>query len=170
MSSRGFDGMSTSRRLLTGESVEEATMTRLVRGADGRMWTVRAGMEWRHPVTSDDFEHDVSGGHTPGFLMSALVGMLVIVFVVWTPAQVIVPPWLLLALLILVLFFPVRWLLRRPWTVVAETPGDLEDHPAERWVGVVRGVFAVRQEVSQVARNIEVYSMPDAEGPLQLVE
>ena len=37
-------------------------MTRLVRGADGRMWTVHSRIEWRNPEESDDFEHDVSGG------------------------------------------------------------------------------------------------------------
>ena len=41
-------------------------MTRLVRGADGRMWTVRSQIEWRNPSTDADFEHDVSGGHGAG--------------------------------------------------------------------------------------------------------
>lgn len=145
-------------------------MTRLVRGSDGRMWTVRANVEWRNPMTSQDFEHDVSGGQMPGFVMGGLLALLVLVFIVWTPAGVLVPSWLLLALAIMVLFFPVRWLLRRPWTVVAETPGDLEDNPAERWGGLVRGVFTVRQEVGEIARNIEVYGAPDVAGSLQLIE
>ena len=36
-------------------------MTRLVRGADGRMWTVRSRLEWADPVAEEEFEHDVSG-------------------------------------------------------------------------------------------------------------
>jgi hypothetical protein len=34
----------------------------------------------------------------------------------------------------------------------------------------VRGVFTVRQETSKVARNIEVYSLPNVDGPLQPVD
>jgi hypothetical protein len=83
---------------------------------------------------------------------------------------VVVPGWLILALVLLFLFFPARWALRRPWTIVAETPGDLDEHPPERWVGTVRGVFNVRQETSKVARNIEVYSLPNVDGPLQPVD
>lgn len=145
-------------------------MTRLVRGSDGRMWTVRAGVEWRNPMTYQEFEHDVSGGQTPGFVVGGLLALLILVFIVWTPAGVVVPSWLLLALAIMLLFFPVRWVLRRPWTVVAETPGDLEKHPAERWVGSVRGILAVRQEVSDIARSIEVRAAPDPMGQLQPIE
>ncbi|SHE65981.1 DUF983 domain-containing protein [Streptoalloteichus hindustanus] len=147
-------------------------MTRLVRGADGRMWTVRTRMEWSNPATADDFEHDVSGGQAPGVIMAVLLGLLVVALVWWTPASVMVPAWLILALTLVVGFFPARWALRRPWTVVAETPGNLEDRPAERWVGQVRGVLRVRQEVSRIARNIEVFATPDRDGvgPLQPVE
>lgn len=145
-------------------------MTRLVRGADGRMWTVRGRVEWRRPTAADDFEHDVAGGHGPGLVLLGLLVALALILVVWTPDEVVVPGWLVLALVLLFLFFPVRWSLRRPWTLVAESPGGVDDNPPERWVGQVRGVLAVRQEAAKVARNIEVYSLPDVEGPLQPVD
>ncbi|GGM57623.1 hypothetical protein GCM10012275_31020 [Longimycelium tulufanense] len=147
-------------------------MTRLVRGGDGRQWTVRARMEWTNPATADDFEHDVLGGSAPGVVMAGICGLLLVALIWWTPSVVVVPAWLVLALFIVVMFFPVRWALRRPWTVVAETPGDLDEHPPERWVGQVRGVWRVRQEAARIARNIEVYAIPDRDGvgPLQPVE
>jgi hypothetical protein len=150
---------------------EEATMNRVVRGSDGRMWNVRTNLEWSNPIAADEFEHDLSGGPAAGIMMGGVLLLLVAVFVVWTGStDVRVPGWLIVALALLVLFFPARWLLRRPWTVIAETPGDQEEQPPERWVGVVRGVVNVRKETARVARNIEVYAEPDMNGPLQPVE
>jgi len=126
-------------------------------------------MEWRTPATADDFEHDVSGTHGPAIAMLALVGVLVVALVVWTPTDVVVPLWLVLLILLVVLFFPARWALRRPFTVVAETGDDGEGEPVERWVGTVRGVFNVRTQVNRVARNIADDSMPAVEGPLKPV-
>jgi hypothetical protein len=147
-------------------------MTRLVRGADGRMWSVRYHMEWVNPVTADDFEHDVSAARGSGVFMAVLVGTFVAVLVAWKESQgmVVVPGWLLLALALVLLFFPVRWVLRRPWTVVAETPGDLDDHPPERWVGTVRGVVAVRTTAARIAHEIQEYSSPGLDGALQPVD
>lgn len=144
-------------------------MTRVVRGADGRLWTLRGTMEWTTPATADDFEHDVSAGFVPGVVMLVLVVLLSLVLIFWTPDDVIVPLWLVLAILLIVLFFPVRWALRRPWTVVAETGDDGEGDPVERWVGTIRGVLNVRQQVAKVARNIEQDAIPGIEGPLQPV-
>lgn len=145
-------------------------MTRLVRGADGRMWTLRTRVEWTNPATVDDFEHDVATGYGSGVFMLFLLVSLVVVLVAWTPARVVIPWWLLLLLIAIVLFLPVRWLVRRPWRVVANTQGTPEEHPAEHWVGTVRGVYRIRQEAAKVARDIEVYSAPDAQGPLHPVD
>lgn len=145
-------------------------MNRAVRGSDGRVWTVRSNLEWSNPIDVDEWEHDISGGPAPGVAMGAILLFMIVAFVVWTPEAVYVPGWLLLALALVVLFFPVRWLIRRPWTVIAETPGDHDEHPPERWVGVVRGFASARQEGARVARNIEVYAEPDMNGPLQPVE
>lgn len=144
-------------------------MNRVVRGSDGRMWNVRSGVEWSNPIAADEFEHDVTGGSTPGVVMGGVLLFLVALLVLWKPEAVSVPWFLLTALALVVLFFPARWVLRRPWTVIAETPGDEENAP-ERWVGVVRGFVNVRQESGRVARNIEVYAEPDMNGPLQPVE
>ncbi|MGM1058201.1 DUF983 domain-containing protein [Saccharothrix sp. Mg75] len=144
-------------------------MTRLVRGADGRMWTVRSQVQWRNPAADADFEHDVSGGHGPGVLMLTIVVVMAVVLVAWTPADVVVPAWLIVALVLLFLFFPVRWALRRPWVVAAESK-KTDELPPERWVGTVRGILVVRDEVAKVARKIEMYSLPDLDGPLQPVD
>ncbi|HEY0452451.1 DUF983 domain-containing protein [Actinophytocola sp.] len=144
-------------------------MTRVVRGADGRMWTLRSQLEWRSPATADDFEHDVSVGNTAAIVLLVLVVALSGVLIMWTPADVVVPLWVVLLIVLVMLFFPARWALRRPWTVVAETGDDGEGDPTEKWVGTVRGVFTVRQQVNRVAKSIALDSVPGIEGPLQPV-
>ena len=149
-------------------------MTRTVRGADGRVWTLRSEMEWRQPATADDFEHDVSVGNTSAFVLLTLIIVLAIALVVSTPADVVAPwsskmLWLGLLIVLAILFFPARWALRRPWTVVAETGDNGEGEPIERWTGSVRGVFTVRQQINRVAKSIQVDSAPGIEGPLQPV-
>jgi hypothetical protein len=151
--------------------VEEAGMTRLVRSMNGRMWTVRGELEWgKKPVTADDFEHDVSAGYGPGIVMMALVILLGVVLIAWTPGDVVVPAWVVLALLLVFLFFPARWALRRPWKLVAETGDGTPEAPIERWVGTVRGMFNVRTEVAKVAKSIQHDDMPSFDGPLHPVE
>lgn len=149
-------------------------MTRTVRGADGRVWTLRSEMEWRQPATADDFEHDVSVGNTSAFVLLTLIIALAIALVVSTPEDVVAPwnskmLWLGLLIVLAILFFPARWALRRPWTVVAETGDNGEGEPVERWTGSVRGVFTVRQQLTRVAKSIQVDSAPGIEGPLQPV-
>lgn len=146
-------------------------MNRPVTGADGRVWTLRSQLEWRKPATADDFEHDVAGGYAAVGSMSALLVVLTLVLIIWRPDDVIVPGWVILIIALVVLFFPIRWLLRRPWTVVAETYGDPEtDKPAERWVGTVRGMFGVRSEIARIRRSIEREALPSFSGPLHPVE
>ncbi|WP_158879977.1 DUF983 domain-containing protein [Amycolatopsis anabasis] len=146
-------------------------MNRLVQGDDGREWVVRAQLEWRPPATADDFEHDVAGSYAPGVAMAIVAAVLGIVLIIWMPDDVLVPAWVPLALLLIALFFPLRWVLRRPWTVVAETDGDVGgERPSERWVGTIRGLFAVRGEVNNIIRTIQKHSLPDFDGPLHPVE
>lgn len=144
-------------------------MTRVVRGADGRMWTLRGQLEWRSPATADDFEHDVSVGNAAAIMLLILVVALAGTLILWTPDDVIVPLWVVLLVVLVLLFFPARWALRRPWTVVAETGDNGEGDPTEKWVGTVRGVFTVRQQVNRVAKSIALDSVPGIEGPLQPV-
>src|SRR5947208_2405596 len=141
--------------------------TRLVHGGDGRDWILRTRLEWRTPATADDFEHDISAGYLSAVLLCAVLFVLTVVLIIWTPDDVVVPLWLVLVLLLVVLFFPLRWAVRRPWSVIAETGGDGD--PAERWTGTVRGLFTVRQEVARVAQTIEKDSEPGFEGPLHPV-
>lgn len=146
-------------------------MTRVVTAADGREWELESAMTWNSPVTADDFEHDVAGGYTPAVVMGVVLFLLVVVLVAWTPTVVYVPQVPVLVLILLLCAFPIRWALRRPWTLVARTEEDPEtSRPAEHWAGVVRGPFAVRSEASRVARSIEERSLPDIDGALQPVE
>jgi hypothetical protein len=134
------------------------------------MWTLRGQLEWSQPATIDDFEHDVASGYTPGIVMLFMLGVLVVALVTWRPAGVVVPSWLVLVMAIVMVFFPLRWAVRRPWRLVANTPGSQQEQVAERWVGTVRGMFNIRTVAAKVARDIEVYSMPNAEGPLHPVD
>jgi hypothetical protein len=138
------------------------------------MWTLRGRIEWSKPTTLDDFEHDLAGGSGPGMVMLVMLGVLVAALIWWTPGSVVVPQWLILVLLVVLLFFPARWLIRRPWLVVANTqgaPGEgAEELSPERWMGSVRGVFSIRQATAKIARDIEVYSVPASDGPLQLID
>lgn len=145
-------------------------MNRVVRGSDGREWTIKANLEWSNPIAADEFEHDVNGGSAPPVLMVAALLFLAVLFVLWTPSGVMFTGWVLLIVLAAVLFFPARWVLRRPWTITAVTPGDHDENPPETWVGVERGVVNVRQEVALVSRHIELYAEPDMNGTLQPVE
>jgi len=147
-------------------------MNRVVQGSDGRSWVVRGDMEWRRPATgNDDFDHDAAGSYAPGIVMAGVAVLLALVLVFWRPEKVVVPAWIPLALLLVALFFPLRWILRRPWTVVAETDGDPNgEKPGERWVGTIRGLFTVRGEIAKVAKSIKKYALPDFDGPLRPVE
>ncbi len=104
-------------------------------GVDGRTWQVRRNVEWSRPATGDDFEHDVDGGRGAAVLiLSALFVFWVILFV-WSPSYLHVPIFLWLVVLLVVIFFPIRWWLRRQWTLVAETAGSYEPGPAARRSG-----------------------------------
>lgn len=144
-------------------------MMRVVRGADERVWTLQADMEWRTPSDTAEFEHDVSSGRGAAIFMLGMVIVLAVVLIVWTPADVVVPAWLVLLIVAVLLFFPLRWVLRRPWTVVAVTGDNGEGEPTEKWKGTVRGLFNVRTQVTKIARNIAEEAGPGMESPLKLV-
>ena len=143
-------------------------MTRVVRGADGRVWTLHGQMEWRTD-DSDEFEHDVAVGGAAAIVLLILVLTLGLVLILWSPEGLVVPLWVVLLVLLAFLFFPARWTLRRPWHIVAETGDDGDGDPTEKWEGSVRGVLNVRSQMRRVAKNIAVESRPGVEGPLQLV-
>ena len=103
-------------------------------------------------------------------MMAGLLAVMMVVLIAWTPEQVVVPAWLILALIFLFLFFPVRWALRRPHTLVAESKATADELPPERWIGQVRGPHGGAPGGVRVARTIEMHSLPDVEGPLQPVD
>ena len=142
---------------------------RTVAGADGRTWSVRRNIEWHPPATGDEFEHDVDGGRGAVLLVLSALGLFWLVLFLWAPSQVNVPWYLLLAGLIVLAFFPLRWVLRRPWTLVAETPGGY-DLPAEHWSGMVRGRGRAKEEMRVLVRNLRTRATPGhADSPLHPV-
>ncbi len=145
--------------------------TKTVNGVDGRTWQVRRTIEWSLPATGDDFEHDVDGGRGAALLILSALFLFWVIVVVWSPPLVHVPIYLWVIGIGVVLFFPVRWWLRRPWTVVAETEGGYaDDQPAERWTGLVRGGSKAREEVRIVLRRLRTQGTPGhADSPLQPV-
>jgi hypothetical protein len=92
-----------------------------------------------------------------------------LILIVWHPAGVHIPWYLYLAAVAVVAFFPIRWFLRRPWTIVAETAGGY-DLPAERWTGLVRGGSKAKEEIRIIVRRIRTQGTPGhADSPLQPV-
>lgn len=145
--------------------------TKTVIGVDGREWSVRRTVEWSLPATGDEFEHDVDGGRGAAVLILSALFLFWVILVVWFPPMAHIPSYLWVVAVLIVLFFPVRWWLRRPWTVVAETEGDYAvDQPAERWTGLVRGGGKAREEMRIVVRRLRTQGTPaHADSPLQPV-
>lgn len=140
-----------------------------VAGADGRTWSVRRNIEWSSPATGDDFEHDVDGQRSGVVLVLSMLVLFWVILVLWAPPQVHVPTWFLVIGSAILAFFPVRWYLRRPWTIVAETDGGY-DLPAEHWTGMVRGGSRAREEMRVVVRSLRTRATPGhADSPLQPV-
>jgi hypothetical protein len=137
----------------------------LVTGADGHMWTVRRQFNWRQPATIDNFELDVRTSNVPAFAFLTLIVTSAVVLVATTPDSVLAPK-IEVAVLLLTLFFPIRWTMRRPWTLVAES-GD--DAPIERWVATIRGPIQARRQFCQVIHDIEEGSQPSMESPFEPV-
>lgn len=132
-----------------------------------REWSLRRNIEWSTPMTEDDqFEHDVDGGGGAVVLILGALVLYWVVFFVWFPA--IHFPWFYwLAVAIIIGFFPARWILRRPWTLVAETVGGY-DEPAEKWSGHVRGWTRSSEELRIIKRRLETQGTPGhADSPLQ---
>ncbi len=144
-------------------------MMRTVRAADGRRWLVRSAINWSEPDTAQEFEHDVAAGYVSGVVLLALVVGLMLTVVLWTPAGVVVPTWLVVAFLLLLLLLPAQWATGRSWTIVAETPA-WDDAPPERWTGTVHGMVLARQHTLGVVRSLQHHAVPDdGRGPLQPV-
>ncbi len=145
------------------------TTSKVVTGSDGRTWTVRRRLDWTMPATGDEFEHDVDGGRTAALVILSTLILFYVALFMWMPTEVHVPWWIVLAGIVVVSFFPIRWALRRPWTLVAQTPGGYDLDP-EHWVGTVRGVSKAREETRIVIRSIRTRASPAyADGPLQPV-
>ena len=142
---------------------------RTVAGADGRTWSVRRNIEWRSPATGDEFEHDVDGGRGAMVLIASALILFWVVLFLWAPSKVHVPWYMVLAAVSVLLFFPLRWIMRRPWTLVAETSGGY-NLPAEHWTGMVRGRSRAKEETRVLVRNLKTRATPGhGDSPLHPV-
>jgi hypothetical protein len=144
-------------------------MTRVVRGRDERIWTVKSSINWSQPATVEEFEHDMAAGYVSGIAMLVVVVALALFVLFWTPAGVVVPSWLVLLFLLLLMVAPMQWMLKRSWTIVAHTPETAET-AGEHWVGTAHGMMTARQDTRLVVQSLEMRSIPDdGTGPLQKV-
>lgn len=145
------------------------TRSKTVAGSDGRTWSVKRRWEWSVPATGEDFEHDVDGGRAAATVILSTLFLFFVALFVWMPSDVHVPWWVVLGLVVIVGFFPGRWILRRPWTLTAQTPGSYDLEP-EHWVGTVRGVSKAREETKVIVRMIRTRNTPAyTDSPLQPV-
>lgn len=137
--------------------------------ADAREWSVRRNIEWSLPAVGDEFEHDVDGGRSAAVLIFSALFVFWLIIIVWKPALVHIPWYLWVLAAVVVLFFPIRWWLRRPWTIVAETAGSYaNDLPAERWIGMVRGGTKAKEEMRIIVGRLRTQGTPGhADSPLQ---
>ncbi len=140
-----------------------------VAGADGRTWSVRRNIEWKTPATGAEFEHDVDGGRGAVLLILSALFLFWVVLILWTPPLVHGPWYLWLIAVVILAFFPIRWILRRPWTLVAETSGGY-DLPAEHWTGMIRGRSRAKEETRVLVRSLRTRATPGhADSPLHPV-
>jgi hypothetical protein len=145
-------------------------MTRLVQDAEGRSWMVQSKINWSQPATAQEFEHDMAAGYVSFVAMLGVFVALVLFVLFWTPSGVVVPGWLVLSFLLLLMLVAMQWMLKRPWTIVADTLAT-GDTASEHWVGTVHGLMAARQDTRQVIRFLEDHAVPDdGTGPLQKVK
>lgn len=146
-------------------------VAKTVTATDRRTWAVRRNIEWKAPATGDEFEHDVDGGRGALVLIASALALFWMVLFLWAPTQVHVPWYLLLLAALVVLFFPIRWVTHRPWTLVAETGGDYAaGMEAEHWTGMVRGRARAKEEMRVLVRNLEARGTPGyGDSPLHKV-
>ncbi|MBA2323176.1 MAG: hypothetical protein H0V92_03840 [Pseudonocardiales bacterium] len=135
---------------------------KVVTGMDGRIWTVRRKMMLRMPPTGEEFEfeHDLEGGRIGMTVILAMLVLFVVALLSWWSSAIPIPGYVKWVFVIGALFFPVRWVLRLPWRLVAETPGTYdpdrkEEKDREHWVGTVRGAAKARDECALLINTIK---------------
>ena len=143
---------------------------KVVKGTDGRTWTVRRRMLMRMPAIGQDFEHDVDGGSIGKWVVLGLLALFYVAQLSWWTLEVNVPRWIMFIGVMVVVLLVGRVISRRPWKIVAQTPGAYDaEHPENRnsahWVATVRGVGKSQEEVKKGIRRIRTRGEPnDARG------
>lgn len=136
-----------------------------------RTWSVSRRIAWRLPATEEEaalkFEHDVDGGRGSAVLVLSSLLVFWVILLVWRPDDIHLPWWYWLLFVLIVMFFPIRWVVRRQREIIAETAGHYS-HPAERWTGVVRGRLKSREEVRILEQRLRTDGTPrHADTPLK---
>ena len=133
---------------------------RTVAAADGRTWTVRREIVWRHSPEEDDLGTNFESGLRAFLLIISALLALWIMLRYWIPdwtdalryvLWATVPP--------LLIFAPARWLILRPWDLSAETLGGY-DLPPESWSGKVRGRGRAKREIRLIVRSLRTRATP----------
>jgi len=153
--------MSRPRRACKGGAVWQRTRT--VIDVYARTWHVRDGIEWGARRRADD----AVGGRGTARVVSVAAAVVVLLSG-WRYVSLIPGPVLGSTLLVVAVLLVVRWLLRRPWSIVAETPGTY-DNEAERWRGVVYGYVGRGEEVRRTIRELRLTGIPSS-GALHRVD
>ena len=143
---------------------------RTVTGVDGREWLVSMKIMWSD--RSEGFEHEKEGGRWAVIGIIVVLGLLWFALIAWKVqvAAVSVPWWVVVILLGVAAFFPVRWALRRPRRLMVEGGRWPEDDEAvgEAWSGYIRGRADAKAEFKQAVRTLQKRGTPArANSPLQ---
>lgn len=144
-----------------------------VSGVDGREWLVSLKIIWVE--NTEKFEHEKEGGRNAVIGMIIVLGFLWFALIAWAVQMqpVVSVPWWMWCLLIgLALFFPGRWVIRRPRRLLVEGgrwPDDDEDDAmGETWSGYVRGRTEARAELNHAIKTLKRRGTPArANSPLQ---
>lgn len=137
------------------KTLQLTSSAKTVTAPDGRVWTVRRrfprGPRWWRP-SSWDVPWDLGGGGAGddvGGVVAAIVTFVLVVLLIGVLAFVVLPAIFFLVDALLIVGGIL--LLGGAWIVEASTPGP----PSETTSWRVKGVFASRRAVAEVARELE---------------
>lgn len=135
---------------------------------NGRQWTVTRTAEWVRPAGADGFEVDQTGGTLGPIIVFGALAVFWVGLFLWMPARVHVPWYFTLVAVGLVLLIPVRWWVRRPWTVQVDSDGFGED-AAVRQTWVVSGRWEATRLAAGIVDRLKFTGRladPDQVGPV----
>ena len=142
---------------------------RTVAGADGRTWSVRRNIEWKPPATGDDFEHDVDGGRGAVLLILSALFLFWVVLIIWSPPLVHIPWYLWLIAVVVLAFFPVRWICAARGRS-SPRPAAATTCPPSTGRAWSAAAARAKEEMRVLVRSLRTHATPGhADSPLQPV-